>query len=105
MTVFYYKLCQKKPGEFLTGFASEVVVGDGRILLRDRRVPLAAFNNGVLGLYAHALGDLELETENEQGWAAWAYETPVPGWWVAQSPAASSLQPAETTPDQSDGPP
>jgi hypothetical protein len=91
--VFFFKLRQKRRSDYLTGYAAGVVIGDGRILLRDRRIPLVRIVEEQLTLSCHTLGDLELETEHENGWAAWAYAIPAPSWWCRNEPAAPESAP------------
>ena len=81
MTVMYFKIRQKRQQGFLTGFAASIEIDDGRVLLRDRRVPLASLKDGRIFETAQLLGDLELAADAEKGWAAWGYPVDAPSWW------------------------
>jgi len=80
--VHVFKLRQKRSLEYLKGYALQVLIEEGRILLKDRRIPLASVVDGAVTLSAHRLSDLELETDGENGWAAWVTVEPQPEWWT-----------------------
>ena len=80
-TVHVYKLRQKRSAEYLKGYALQVLIEEGRILLKDRRIPFTSVVDGALVLTAHPLSDLELETDGDNGWAAWVTIEPEPDWW------------------------
>jgi hypothetical protein len=90
MIVIFFKLRQKRQETYLTGYASSIEIGDGRILLKDRRVPLACFVAGQEGVpteTAQLLGDLEKPADSENGWAAWGFPVEAPAWWDRVTPA------------------
>ena len=91
MAIFYFKLRQTRGSEYLVGYAAKVVIGEGRILLQDRRIPLVIPQGDKLIATSHRLADLELETEDDLGWAAWAYEIPAPPWWSQGEVAGSGV--------------
>lgn len=85
MSVMFYKIRQRRQQGFLTGFAASVCLDDGRVLLQDRRIPVATVEGGALIERAHRLGDLELSGDQDSGWAVWSYPVDTPLWWESPS--------------------
>lgn len=84
MSVLFYKLRNSRQPQFLTGYAEEVLVDEGRILLKGRRIPWTGFADGFPVQSAQLLGDLELPADS---WAAWAFPEAAPSWWGEITPA------------------
>lgn len=81
MQVFHFRLRQPKTQHVLSGFATEVDIRGGRILLKDRRIPWTITDGSDLSVCSHRLGDLELSGDHETGWFAWAFPVQAPAWW------------------------
>ena len=91
-TIIRYKVKQPTHPEYLSGYAAGIEIGEGRILLRDRRLPSVQFQDGKPVEIALPLGDLELPADGDSGWAAWGFAMLTPAWWgrsAVEAPAAA----------------
>jgi len=80
-TVVAFRLRNTRSDHYICGYAASLEIGEGRILIKDRRIPWARFFDGVPIEYAQCLGNLELPAESDSGWAAWGVREMKPDWW------------------------
>lgn len=88
-TVYAFRLRSPRSDNYVCGFASIMEISEGRILLKDRRIPWAKFHEGYPVEFAHHLGDLEIPADDSHGWAAWGVKEPLPEWWNRSAGAAT----------------